>query len=263
MNASRLCMTGFGLVLASISAAQPIAWWKFDEASGPTAFATLGGVNGTLNGAASFAPGISGNAIQLSQAGSGHVNFGNNFGLLGTSYTISYWMNTNTTATDQVVLGKHRAQSTNGFFAGFNQNGPYGAPSKAWAYQSSNPGNQPISTTTVNDGTWKHIAIAYNLSNSTHSIYVDGGLAESTKIANAMNANGANFLVGGVMNSSLTGVLHAYTGLVDDVQIYNTRLSDANIEALYRNPGTAVPEPASLVVLGLGAFAMARRKRAK
>lgn len=263
MTTTKLCVTSLALVVTALSAAQPMAWWKFDETSGPTAFASAGGVNGTLSGAATFATGISGNAIQLSQAGAGHVNFGNNFGLTGTSYTISYWVKTTTTATDQVVLGKHRAGSSNGYFAGVSQNGPYGAPNKAWAYQSSSPGNQPISTTTVNDGTWKHVAIAYNLSGGSHSIYVDGGLAEATTTANPMVANGASFIVGGVANSSLTGVLSLFTGLIDDVQIYNSRLNDAQIQALYENPGTAVPEPATLAVVGFGAAALARRRRAK
>lgn len=254
-------LSALTLGLSAITMAQPAAWWKFDETSGPTAFATVGGVNGTLNGASSFAAGISGNAIQLSQAGAGHVNFGNNFGLLGTSYTISYWVKTTTTATDQIVLGKHRAGSFNGYFAGINQNNVYGAPNKAWAYQSSGTGNQPISTTTVNDGTWHHVAIAYNVAGNSHSIYVDGGFAEATTTANPMNANGANFIVGGVSNSSLTGTLSSFTGLVDDVQIYTTRLDDASIATLYANPGTAVPEPMTMAALGCGVLALLRRRR--
>jgi hypothetical protein len=251
----------FTLGISAVSIAQPLAWWKFDEASGSTAFATAGGVNGTLNGAANFASGISGNAIQLSQVGGGYVNFGNNFGLLGTSYTISFWMNSTSTATDQVFLGKHRATVTSGYFVGMSKNGPYGSPNKAWMYQSSGPGNQPISTTSVNDGSWHHIAIAYNLVGGSHSIYVDGGLAESTTTASPMISTVGDFIVGGVSNSSMTGALTLYTGLIDDVQIYTSRLSDAEVGFLHANPGAAVPDPATMTVMGMGIVALARRRR--
>lgn len=256
-----ITILAFGLACAGAHAQSPLAWWKFDEAGGGTAFATVGGVNGTLAGGASFVGGVAGNAISVSTAASGFVNFGNNYGLLGTDYTLSFWVNTTTTSTDQLILGKHRGTVVSGYFVGLSANGPYGAPNKVWGYQGSAPGNQPISTTSVNDGVWHHVAVAYALGTGLHSIYVDGAPAEDTRSAAPMAANTADFMVGGIHDPGGTPV-PTFTGLVDDLQIYDARLTDTDITFLFDNPGQAlVPEPSSLIALGFGGLLVLGRLR--
>jgi len=255
---TRFFVLGVGLGLATAAHAQPIGWWKFDETSGGTAFASAGGIDGALNGDATFVTGVSGNAMRVTTAGSGYVNFGNNFALMGTSYTLSFWLNSTSTATDQIVVGKHRATSVSGYFVGMNQNGPYGATNRAWAYQGSTPGNQPISTTVVNDGAWHHVAVAYNVGTGAHSIYVDGGLAEDTRSAVGMSSASAPFMVGGIFTAS-GNPLATYNGMVDDLQIYGSRLSDQDINFLFSNPGQAVPEPMTLVGLGIAGLVLRRK----
>lgn len=241
------------------SSQTPIAWWKFDEASGSTASATVGGIDGSLSGSAAFVGGISGNALDLSAAGGSYASFGDNFGLTATSYSISFWVNSTSTATDQIILGKHRATFVSGYFVGMGANGPYGAADKAWAYQSSFPGNQPISTTSINDGTWHHVAVTYNIGTGSHTMYVDGAPGESSTIAAGMVAAAADFMVGGIFNSSGTAI-STFTGKVDDLQIYGEVLSDDDVNYLFNNPGSAVPEPATITALLVGGLAAIRRR---
>ena len=54
-----------------------------------------------------------------------------------------------------------------------------------------------------------------------------------------MIANGAPFLVGGV---NVSGVpTSRYTGLMDDVQVYDVALTDAQIDFIFTHPGQEVP----------------------
>ena len=61
-----LCLMG---VLASVSqAAEPVAWWKFDDGAGTTAADSSGnGYDGTVNGNATWAEGKHGSALAFEE----------------------------------------------------------------------------------------------------------------------------------------------------------------------------------------------------
>jgi len=71
-------------------------------------------------------------------------------------------------------------------------------------------------------------------------------------------------MVGGYWAGDGTTKVPTYTGLVDEVRIYDHPLSGTEIGGLYSNPG-AVPEPASCALLGLACAAIGtalkRRKK--
>ncbi|MEZ6151956.1 MAG: LamG domain-containing protein [Pirellulaceae bacterium] len=123
----------------------------------------------------------------------------------------------------------------------------YGQPNKSWFYGSNRAGSEVNSTTTVNDGAWHFVVGVYDASSNTQSIYVDGAPADGTSATQPILANGAPFLIGGYnLAGTATGF---YTGLVDDVQVYNMALNDDHISFLFNNPGIAVPEPAAAALL--------------
>ena len=80
-----------------------ISSWHFDETSGSTAYDSVGSVNGTLMGDASFTPGgITSGAVQMSMAGNGFVDMGDNYNFVGNSvFSYSAWfkLNSGDTAT--------------------------------------------------------------------------------------------------------------------------------------------------------------------
>ena len=116
------------------------------------------------------------------------------------------------------------------------------------------------STTSVNDGEWHQLIGIYDATtNHTASIAVDGAIESSQPRAN-INGTAAPFIVGG-LESSGGAPINAFTGLIDDVQLYNHALSASEVDFLFRNPGVAIPEPASIGILLLGYAGLIARKR--
>jgi hypothetical protein len=66
-------------------------------------------------------------------------------------------------------------------------------------------------------------------------IYVDGLPAEDSRVLGSMSAPQAPFVIGGVTYATAAGT---YDGLVDDVQVYDRALVDAEIQFLLENAGT-------------------------
>jgi cysteine-rich repeat protein len=206
-----------------------VAHWKFDEASGPTATDVVGGFNGTLAGSATFVPGagVSGGAISLNAVTGDLVNMGDVLSFGTGSFSVSVWVKT--AGTGQLFpVAKHQSGFGNGYFININGTGGAGAPGKAMFYVSS-AGDAPISTTTVNDNTWHQIVGVFE-DGVSRRIYVDGLPVEATSTPLTITTNTAPLLVGGFKTS---GPLPTYTGLVDELRLYDHALADSEIQDLF------------------------------
>jgi nanoRNase/pAp phosphatase (c-di-AMP/oligoRNAs hydrolase) len=84
------------------------------------------------------------------------------------------------------------------------------------------------STTAVNDGLWHNVVVVKATGVST-KFYIDGSYKSDGGSNNTGNlTNSYQFYIGG--GNAYAGV---FSGLIDDVRVYNRALSAAEIAAIY------------------------------
>ncbi len=221
----------------------PIAHWRFDEALGATTAAnTAPGAIGTLDGTLSTAGativngGRAGNALSLDRAAGGFVTVASfpDFGP-GTNFTLVAWVRTTDATVDSFIVGKHSASPDAGYSLRIN---PTSSVGRALFSDNGNQMQGVSSTTVVNDGNWHQVVATYDAASGTKRIYVDGAPVEGTAIVQPLVINTLDFLIGGVTSGGAAAA--AFTGSIDDVQVYGRALSDSEIDFLFANPGSAI-----------------------
>ena len=241
--------------------------WHFNESSGSTAFDSVGSVNGTLVGNASFtAGGIFGNA--LNSGTTGFADMGNNFAFGGnTSFSLVAWVKmTAADANGYIPVGRHQSTVNAGYFLGVNNTGSgSGEVAGGGIFYQAFP--NPVSTNlVVNDGNWHQLVGVHDFAANQTKLYVDNVLRD-TKTFTSFTASNANFAVAAILNSAGNQMFHDYTGLVDEVSVWNFPLTASDVTYLFTNPGVvAVPEPATWLLIGLASLTgtcLFRRKRSK
>jgi hypothetical protein len=86
-----------------------------------------------------------------------------------------------------------------------------------------------ISETVVTDGQWHHVGFVYDMNSLHRLLYVDGVLAsEDTTVVSGMPSDGGLYL--GASKDLEAGTF--FSGMIDDVRIYNQTLTGEQIEAL-------------------------------
>ncbi|HVU28166.1 MAG TPA: LamG domain-containing protein [Verrucomicrobiae bacterium] len=103
------------------------------------------------------------------------------------------------------------------------------------------------SDTLVNDGQWHHIVVMRNQQTGEKDIYIDGELDTYDYDTTSLLTDPQLLTIGCKADASNsdpdspsdTGS-NGYTGLVDDIQIYNRVLSQDEVTFLYNNPGSAL-----------------------
>lgn len=96
----------------------------------------------------------------------------------------------------------------------------------------------------VQTNTWVHTVVTYELALQKLSFYIDGEfISEHSNIPSPNAATSENLTIGKDSKSAL----YCFNGTIDDICIYDKALSAQEVNALY----TAIPEPASLGLLGI------------
>ncbi len=222
----------------------PIAMWHFNETPGAaTARDSIGNLDGTLRGSAFFVRGgVSGNSIRITKGDGGHVVMGNHLGLTSGDYSIIAWVRIAPGDPEaHAVVSKHTSGWVNGYALMVGSGPGYGRANKAYFYPSAYSGDEPISTTTVNDGYWHQLVGVYAAGGQAQ-IYVDGAPVEGSKPSRPMSANGSSFLVGGIGVSGSGVPVGAFDGLIDEVRVYDRALTASEVQYLFDHP-QCIPQP--------------------
>ncbi|MBN1557506.1 MAG: LamG domain-containing protein [Lentisphaerae bacterium] len=239
MNTKRL--TGIWIPLAVWAAVAPAALvghWTFDEtalSNGNTVAATVGAAGTFASGGDTelhSVEGVAGNAVSLD--GNDSVDLSANVGTLGglTSGSIAFWF-------------KQAPSHGFGTFFSGSDAGDESSELRVWplstggtlGYGARNDGvtlfEERTDTGGYNDGVWHHVAAVST--GPDVALYLDGNLqANETTAGSGFFADVDNLdtILVGANDDSGGGLQWYYTGLVDDLRIYDHALSADEVAAL-------------------------------
>lgn len=253
------------LVIPEAVEASTVGLWLFDEGSGDYAYDSSGyGNTGALvNGPTWTADHPSPNAS---------FNYGGNYALsfdgindyveancssgsslnLTDAVTIEAWVNSSQAGYYDYIIAKYY----NGSMASYALD----TDSSNARFYVTTGGSFHEVTSNYNlwDGNWHHIAGSYDKDAGANNIklYIDGGLVTSGTTSGQMNiADNMNLYIG----SYGTGTSFNFPGKIDEVRVSNAALGSSQLG--YH--GSLVPEPASMILFGIGALGLGFSRRKK
>lgn len=219
---------------ASSASADIIHHWKLDESSGVIADDAQNNQDGTVNSGTWVPTGgkIDG-ALDLKMSNLDYVDVGSD--LLGQTFTVTAWIKGASFASGvHNVIFSQYSEDPGRFYMDV-YDGNFGI------YQGDGPG--VVSGSALNPDQWYHVAFVKDGANGTG--YLDGASDFTTAAMVDIDTAGAFCRIGA--RDFGTGPGNVFDGLVDDVRIYNTALSQGDIQAIME-----VPEPGTMTLLSIG-----------
>jgi hypothetical protein len=264
-----------GTYAGTVLADNPVAYFRFSETGGTTAAnssTVTSPINGTytnnvalnqpsfpgLTPAPVIAAGFDGTSTYVALSG---MNGPGPNQMNGQSFTLEAWIQTTANS-----LTGTQAYQGNGLIwadvAGVANDYIFAILNNRLSFFTGNPDTSLNGTTMLNDGNWHHVVATRQVTgtNSVLSIYVDG-VSDATPLTLSSTqplTDNPNVALGGNTLDS-----RYFTGLMDEVALYNTALTPAQVLSHFR----AAPEPfAPLTVtglVGLAALAVGRIRAAR
>jgi glucose/arabinose dehydrogenase len=220
-NAQVSSSTSFTLTVGSPTL---VARYAFD---GDASDSSGNGNNGTLTGNPPFVAGrIGTQAISFN----GVNQYATVPISVRTNFTVAFWVNTTASTTGTVwttglgMISADVAGVANDFGISLMVNGQVG-------FGVGNPNTSLASIASINDGNWHHVAVTRTSSTGLMEIYVDGVLNPTTNGPTAARTAPNAIRIGGILSGG-----GFFPGIIDEVRIYNTVLSAAEINALANPP---------------------------
>ncbi|MFT4547520.1 MAG: hypothetical protein ACI8XO_001888 [Verrucomicrobiales bacterium] len=254
----------------------PIVYYEFDETGGTTAAnsATTGATyTGTFNTA--------GGAVTVGQAsfaqGGTAYDFGGGFVASASALTSSLsewsveaWVNYDSAKSSASnFLSNDQGGWNNDVLIGIGaESGGVGVPAgSVGGVQQAPPGGpRDFTGSALAADEWHHVVLTASTSAGALTLYIDGMVAGTpdTSLVNGVTFNGVgglgaapNLTIGAARPNSADAGYRPYDGLLDELAIYDSVLTPAQISA----HANFVPEPGSALLLSLGGLMLMRRRR--
>ncbi|MFT4547064.1 MAG: hypothetical protein ACI9UA_001406 [Pseudoalteromonas tetraodonis] len=253
----------------TVGSAALVAWYPLD---GDANDASGNGYNGSTIGtgvthAQAGANAATGQSTDFS--GAGHIDVPWNAALNSQDFTVTLWANADAAG------GSFRSPISNR-----DDVAPGGVNRHGWIVYNDNAGNWSFwnggglntaggwnvaNAGAVTTNAWNHIAISYDSVTNTKEFYLNGALVSTTNpigfspndssLADGLTHEDEDMHIGGGGDA---GTSFRWDGRLDDVTIWNTALSGAEIDNIRLN---SVPEPAALVLIGGAGVGLILRRR--
>ena len=227
------------VICLPIARAELVGYWDFEEGNGTTAIDKSGNnYHGQFQGDPNYTSTSKMGDYAIHLDGNDTVDI--NRDILGSQYTVMAWIRY-----DYISSGFQHAfgQSYSGL-----ETRSYGFD---YYYRNTSPYCFHASASLTKE-IWYHIAIV--TSSTTKSIYLDGNVIGS--VNDTSNFDPSNdFFIG-----SNNGSVEFVTGIMDDVAVFSTALSQSEIQSVMTN-GAGVPEPGLLILLLIGILGIGLLKK--
>jgi hypothetical protein len=192
------------------SAPKLAAYWKFDQ---NLLDATANHNNGTITGPSSWAEGVEDKGITLSGTNN-YVTCPDSTSLnIRGNITIEAWINTSS-AQDEEICAKYRTTNP---WAGYALK-IVGGRLSFWFGGTS----WPLSTGTVNDGKWHHVAVTG--SGNLGTFYIDGQSSGTFAYSYVTDNSGSPFYAGCYLGAG------CFAGRIDELAVWNRALTATEIK---------------------------------
>ena len=219
-----------------------VGYWNFDEGTGTSAADSSGNNNtGTLTNGPAWVDGEIGKALSFDGVND-YVSVGNVLDFNATqSFTISVWTKippTAKTGTAGRVLSKGGRDSSNPGYQLMEGGSDAGDELQLRLHDGVDfyMGLGTAVGSNIYDNVWHHSVYVIDRSSNLGREFVDGVLTVETDISSIGSLSNSSLFVIGARNQSLPPYTALfYTGLIDDVRVYNRALSAAEVAQLY-NP---------------------------
>jgi hypothetical protein len=116
-----------------------------------------------------------------------------------------------------------------------------GARGKFGGTDSSSSWSEVLTSSSLEQDTWTHIAFTYN--NPNWKFYIDGSLDSSGSESYGITDNSNDLYIGAEETTS--GVGYSFPGKLDEIRIYDRELSSSEVNSLYTASSTDTSSPSS------------------
>ncbi len=220
-----------------------VGYWRFDEGigSGATAYDVTGRNDGTIHGGQRV-PGKYNGALRFDGVND-YVDVGNgdSLNIANNNITICMWVKREgwgrAMGWSALISKPYYTNSWGPPYDQFKLARHWNDDNLQWEFAKDAHSVASVrSKSNLPEGVWTHITVSYD--GSKMKIYFNGALDASKSVSVNMQARPQTHVYIG-RNWQGAHTIEAFSGLIDEVMIYNRTLSGHEIHKLYENPGLA------------------------